>query len=137
MRKAILWLSAILLMGGGIRSACAQEISENNCLICHADQWEEMKDSVHGRHQITCNRCHGGDPTKEDMEEAKAAVAKHCDKHDVKGEEKSKMLEACERVCRKHGDIDRAKDDTKDAVKKGKSAWDILKEKGITIETGK
>lgn len=31
-----------------------------------------MKGSIHAQQAITCDRCHGGDPTKEDMDEAKA-----------------------------------------------------------------
>jgi hypothetical protein len=62
-----------LLLGMGLAaSARAQEIKDNNCVVCHADQWEQMKESIHTRHQITCDRCHGGDPAKEDMEAAKA-----------------------------------------------------------------
>ena len=62
-----------LLLGIGLAtSACAQDIKNNNCVVCHADQWEQMKGSIHVQHQITCDRCHGGDPAEEDMEEAKA-----------------------------------------------------------------
>jgi len=64
-----------LFLGVGLaapQEACAQEIKNNNCIVCHADQWEQMKGSIHAQHQITCDRCHGGDPAKEDMDEAKA-----------------------------------------------------------------
>ena len=62
-----------LFLGVGLAApVCAQDIKNNNCIVCHADQWEQMKGSIHVQHQITCDRCHGGDPAKEDMEEAKA-----------------------------------------------------------------
>ncbi len=53
-------------------SALSQEVTGNSCVDCHADMWEEMKDSVHSQQQITCHRCHGGDPTKADQDAAKA-----------------------------------------------------------------
>ena len=63
----------LLFLGIGLTApACAQDIKNNNCIVCHADQWEQMEGSVHSRHQITCDRCHGGDPAKEDAREAKA-----------------------------------------------------------------
>ena len=52
--------------------ACAQDIKNNNCIVCHSDYWEQMQGSIHARNQITCDRCHGGDPAKEDAQEAKA-----------------------------------------------------------------
>lgn len=62
-----------LFWGVGLTAAgYAQEIKGNNCIVCHSDQWEQMKESAHSRHQITCDRCHGGDPAKENMDEAKA-----------------------------------------------------------------
>lgn len=57
-------------------SAVAQTIQSappsNSCVVCHEDSWDEMRGSIHAQHAITCDRCHGGDPTKEDMDEAKA-----------------------------------------------------------------
>ncbi len=46
--------------------------STSSCVVCHEDTWDEMKGSIHGQQGIGCHRCHGGDPTKDDMEEAKA-----------------------------------------------------------------
>ena len=45
---------------------------ENQCIACHADYWEMMQDSVHTRHQISCDKCHGGDPSATEREAAKA-----------------------------------------------------------------
>ena len=63
----------VLFLGLGLAaSAYAQDIKGNNCIICHSADWDKMQGSVHAQHQITCDRCHGGDPTKEDAQEAKA-----------------------------------------------------------------
>ncbi|MBI5378783.1 MAG: hypothetical protein HZA23_01330 [Nitrospirae bacterium] len=55
----------------------------NSCVACHktlADpshvkhsflEWEQ---SVHARNQVTCNFCHGGDPSKAEKKEAHAGV---------------------------------------------------------------
>lgn len=50
----------------------AQESQGNSCITCHSDMWEEMKGSIHSQNGITCNKCHGGDPTQADMDRAKA-----------------------------------------------------------------
>lgn len=65
------FLLGIFLGVGLAAPACAQDIKNNNCIVCHSDYWEQMQGSIHSRHQITCDRCHGGDPTKEDAQEAK------------------------------------------------------------------
>ena len=50
----------------------AEAPTDNSCVSCHSDMWEEMKGSVHSQHGITCNQCHGGDPTQKDKDLAKA-----------------------------------------------------------------
>ena len=50
----------------------AQTQQENSCITCHSDTAEETRGSVHSQHGISCYHCHGGDPTKEDQESAKA-----------------------------------------------------------------
>ncbi|OGX03183.1 MAG: hypothetical protein A3G87_08815 [Omnitrophica bacterium RIFCSPLOWO2_12_FULL_50_11] len=48
-------------------------IENNSCITCHSDIWEEeLKMSVHGRENILCQDCHGGDPTTLDFDAAKA-----------------------------------------------------------------
>jgi len=54
------------------RNGLAVEPENNACVICHDDYWQDMKNSVHSQHQISCDKCHGGDPLAEDMESAKA-----------------------------------------------------------------
>src|SRR3989338_1304091 len=66
----ILWLVLILFGPGSAGVLRAEE--SNSCLVCHSDMWEEMQSSVHTSHGIRCEKCHGGDPTKDDMEAAKA-----------------------------------------------------------------
>lgn len=43
---------------------------DNSCITCHSDYWDDMKGSIHSQNQIYCNRCHGGDPTKADEDQA-------------------------------------------------------------------
>ena len=50
----------------------AQTPEGNSCVSCHSETWDEFKGSVHGQHEILCQKCHGGDPTKSDQKEAKA-----------------------------------------------------------------
>ncbi|MBF0489035.1 MAG: cytochrome c3 family protein [Candidatus Omnitrophica bacterium] len=50
----------------------AQDVSKNYCISCHDDQWQDLKNSIHGKQGITCEKCHGGDSTQKDKELAKA-----------------------------------------------------------------
>lgn len=52
--------------------ARADAVAENQCIQCHQDTWDEVKVSVHARHAIYCQSCHGGDPTQKDKDLAKA-----------------------------------------------------------------
>ncbi len=54
-----------------MRDSCAAD--GNSCIACHSDMWQDMQASVHTKHGISCDKCHGGDPTKDDMAAAKAA----------------------------------------------------------------
>ncbi|MBI4387825.1 MAG: hypothetical protein HY582_02115 [Candidatus Omnitrophica bacterium] len=49
----------------------AQSSEASSCVTCHSDIWEEVKESIHGRQNISCHNCHGGDPTAKDKESAK------------------------------------------------------------------
>jgi hypothetical protein len=40
---------------------------ESSCVSCHTDYQDEMKASVHSRHDVTCHDCHGGDPSQDDQ----------------------------------------------------------------------
>ncbi len=44
--------------------------TDNSCVECHTEYWEDIRGSVHTRADIYCNSCHGGDPTKTDEAEA-------------------------------------------------------------------
>jgi hypothetical protein len=51
--------------------------SEDNCSACHRQQKDNsvftiFKGSTHGRGGITCNRCHGGDPSQSEKNKAHA-----------------------------------------------------------------
>lgn len=61
-----------LVLGFSLSRAWAESAPANQCVACHADYWQDMKGSVHFQQGITCERCHGGDPTKADKDQAKA-----------------------------------------------------------------
>lgn len=53
--------------------AYAQEsVPVNFCLQCHGDIEEQTAGSIHTQQGISCSDCHGGDPTIDDMDLAKA-----------------------------------------------------------------
>jgi len=67
---AALLLLALLLCGG---RTLAQ--TENTCLVCHGAMdpplqvtEQQFASDIHAQEGLTCTSCHGGDPTKADME---------------------------------------------------------------------
>lgn len=67
-------------------SASAGDIRDSSpdseCLLCHLDLDEEylepaelFSEDVHYQKGFTCGDCHGGDPTTDDMDEAKSEAA--------------------------------------------------------------
>ncbi|MCW8130097.1 MAG: hypothetical protein KIS92_07100 [Planctomycetota bacterium] len=71
-----------------------------------------------------------------DLEDAKKAVGKACDEKKMKDDEKTQMQEALERIARKGKKIEACKEETVGAIQKAKSAFEVLKENGIVLETG-
>lgn len=71
-----------------------------------------------------------------DLESARQDVAKACEEKKMKDEEKTQMQEALERIARKGKAIETAKEETVGAIQKAKSAFEVLKENGIVLETG-
>ena len=74
--NARFWLLALLLCGG---RACAQ--AQNTCLDCHGAldpplqvTEQQFTSDIHAQQGLTCASCHGGDPTKTDMEAMSKAV---------------------------------------------------------------
>lgn len=53
----------------------AVHAADNSCVRCHQDTWEEIKNSIHSRHGVLCQDCHGGDPSKPDQESAMSPAA--------------------------------------------------------------
>ncbi len=68
--RGLILLLTVLLSSGSI--VWAQNAPKNYCISCHDDQWQDLKNSIHGKEGITCERCHGGDPTQKDKALAKA-----------------------------------------------------------------
>ncbi len=65
---------------------------ENSCLQCHKQKekagkyfwaYEGWKDSAHGRATITCDRCHGGNPSEPALLEAHSGVFPASDKNSL------------------------------------------------------
>lgn len=72
-RRALVWFCfplLVLLLGAAAR---AQEA--NNCLVCHSAldpplqvTSEQFAHDIHSQRGLTCATCHGGDPSKADMD---------------------------------------------------------------------
>jgi cytochrome c3-like protein len=67
---ACILLLGMILLGGRV---CAQE--QNTCLVCHGAldpplqvTEQQFVSDIHAQKGLTCASCHGGDPTKADME---------------------------------------------------------------------
>ncbi len=72
-----------LLSGAPAAGSAPGNLQENSCVNCHAglpaDSLIKVKShgwngSVHQQHGVTCDRCHGGDPTAARKEEAHAGM---------------------------------------------------------------
>ena len=70
-----LHVAAVLVMIAAYPVGAQQK---NSCIECHVqlegkigDPARSIKDDVHLSRGLSCNDCHGGDPTKEDKDEAK------------------------------------------------------------------
>jgi len=71
---------------------------------------------------------------KQDVEAGKDIVGTEADKKGVSKEEKSRLREAFERICRGGRDIKESTGVVVEEIKKGKKAIQIMKENGIVIE---
>ncbi len=49
-----------------------QDAQVNSCVECHSDIAEENQGSIHAQQGISCQDCHGGDPSQKDKDAAKA-----------------------------------------------------------------
>ena len=88
-------LSTIFLFGANL--SFAQTPSQNSCLKCHADYFEDMKASVHSKEAVFCNSCHGGNPTQ-----AKQKLAHSVQKGFVGIPDKSMIPDLCGKC---HADV--------------------------------
>ena len=64
-------LSALLLtpsMAGG-------QVPTNSCIDCHGDVLDDAGGDIHRSAGLSCVDCHGGDPTGEEMEQAKSPTS--------------------------------------------------------------
>src|SRR5215472_10597283 len=68
--RLLLLATALLLCGGRL---CAQ--AQNTCLDCHGAldpplqlTEQQFSNDIHAQKGLTCASCHGGDPTKADMD---------------------------------------------------------------------
>jgi predicted CXXCH cytochrome family protein len=72
--KSLLFCTGIILLA--VCSAAAQQ--KNSCVDCHlklegklGDPARSIKDDIHLSRGLSCNDCHGGDPTQDDKNAAK------------------------------------------------------------------
>jgi predicted CXXCH cytochrome family protein len=100
------WLAAAPAALGGGESTRPKDPATSTCVSCHEEiaeelgpQAEEWKGSIHAAAGITCHDCHGGDPSAEDMLEAKRAETGYV------GVPKTRA-EVAPRCARCHGDIE-------------------------------
>jgi hypothetical protein len=67
-------LSLTFLIVLGLHSGDVQAAQANNCVKCHMEVEEEngpahlFQKDIHGQSELSCNDCHGGDPSLEDMD---------------------------------------------------------------------
>lgn len=73
----------LLILGGLLFYAALGYAAENRCITCHetllpstqrAHDFAEWRNSVHARKGVTCDQCHGGNPTASDMKQAHQGV---------------------------------------------------------------
>lgn len=71
-KRAPYSLAVLLILFSPLCFSAEPQPPQNTCIECHTDQWDELKNSIHGQQGITCDRCHGGDPTQKEAEKAKS-----------------------------------------------------------------
>ena len=74
-------------------------VQNSSCVTCHADMFGDMKASVHTQHEVLCQNCHGGDPTKADKEAAHDPAAGYIGVPD-----KKQLVKVCGEC---HADVER------------------------------
>lgn len=81
--KCVPPLASAALLLALIGSPSASPAAENQCVACHehatsaialGHSFGEWKTSAHGVHGVTCDACHGGDPTTSDPDVAHQGV---------------------------------------------------------------
>jgi len=63
---------ALFLAALAITMAGQARAADSYCVQCHEEEAKLEKGAVHSKENVTCVDCHGGDPTEEDKEAAKA-----------------------------------------------------------------
>ncbi len=75
-------LSGIFILSASGRAAKVKK-TENSCVDCHSKlpsssfvgvKSHDWKGSIHQKHGVTCDKCHGGNPSAMDEREAHAGV---------------------------------------------------------------
>lgn len=79
--SSLLSLGALLVLAGVLAPAYGEE--KNQCVSCHETErlpislghsFDEWRVSEHGRVNITCEKCHGGDPSAVEAQQAHVGV---------------------------------------------------------------
>lgn len=81
---------SVLSLGGNLLPESVSQPLEDQCIACHANlegvlrtPVSEIPESVHGKWNLSCADCHGGDPTKQDSTTAKAEGTGYIGKPDT------------------------------------------------------
>ena len=79
MTRAALWLTLLALAPAGAGAAAPHaDLGESTCVTCHereedpelSDAVPEWRRSEHAKAEVSCDGCHGGDPSQEDADES-------------------------------------------------------------------
>ena len=77
--SGILLITFVFISGSVLAEENPQFFNEDNCIKCHLEEENLPKDfsenDIHLQPGLSCSGCHGGDPTKEDMDEAMNTAA--------------------------------------------------------------
>lgn len=61
-----IWMAALAACGAAAldaEGAAAADADQPSCAVCHGEEAQALKQSIHGRLDLRCTRCHGGDPS--------------------------------------------------------------------------
>jgi hypothetical protein len=73
-RRWLVGIGLVGLLGIAPHAGQAAEATGEKCVVCHGEEAQQLKRSVHAGVGLTCTRCHGGDPNALSKEAAHGAA---------------------------------------------------------------